>query len=160
MFKGNIYDQIDGVSMGSPLGPVLANLFMGYHERNWLQEFDIGELLLYRSYADDIFCMFRNEINAENFFKHLNSKHLNIKFTMEKENNKFLPFLDVLVKNEGRVFTTSMYRKKTATGLFTQYNSFTPFLHIFYTKIRKYSNIYKKIHIVEKLVILNVLMSC
>ena len=71
--------------------------------------------------------MFRSEIDAENFFKYLNSKHPNIKFIMEKENNKFLPFLDVLVKNEGRSFTTSVYRKKIAIGLFTQYNSFTPF---------------------------------
>ena len=61
------------------------------------------------------------------FLKYLNSKHPNIKFTMEKKPNTFLPFLDVLVKNEGRIFTTSVYRKKTAIGLFTQYNSFTPF---------------------------------
>ena len=35
--------------------------------------------------------------------------------------------IDVLVKNESRIFTTSVYRKKTAIGLFTQHNSFTPF---------------------------------
>ena len=50
-------------------------------------------------------------------FKYLNSNHSNIKFTMEKETSKFLPFLDVLVKNEGRIFTTSVYRKKMALGL-------------------------------------------
>ena len=33
IFNGNFYDQVDRVSMGSPLGPVLANLFMGYHEK-------------------------------------------------------------------------------------------------------------------------------
>ena len=32
-FEDKIYDQIDGVAMGSPLAPVLANLFMGYHEK-------------------------------------------------------------------------------------------------------------------------------
>ena len=47
LFKSNFYDQIDGVSMVSPLDPVLENLFMGYRESNWLQEFDIGEVLLY-----------------------------------------------------------------------------------------------------------------
>ena len=46
---------------------------------------------------------------------------------MEKETKKFLPFLDVLVKNKGRTLTTSVYRKKTSIGLFTQYNSFTLF---------------------------------
>ena len=33
IFNGSFYDQVDGVSMGSPLGPVLAILFMGYHEK-------------------------------------------------------------------------------------------------------------------------------
>ena len=33
LFQGNYYDQIDGVAMGSPLAPVVANLFMGHHER-------------------------------------------------------------------------------------------------------------------------------
>ena len=40
----NFYDQVNGVSMGSPLGPVFANLFMGYHENKWLQEFDKGKV--------------------------------------------------------------------------------------------------------------------
>ena len=46
---------------------------------------------------------------------------------MEKETNKFLQFLDVLVRNEGGTFTTSVHTKKTSIGLFTQYNSFTSF---------------------------------
>ena len=33
LFKGKFYDQIIGVSMGSPLAPVLANLFMGHYEK-------------------------------------------------------------------------------------------------------------------------------
>ena len=48
-------------------------------------------------------------------------------FTMEKETNKFLPFLDVIVKNKSRTLTTSVYGKETSIGFFTQYNSFTPF---------------------------------
>ena len=35
-FDGGIYDQIDGISMGSPVAPSLANLFMGVHEVKWL----------------------------------------------------------------------------------------------------------------------------
>ena len=93
----------------------------------WLQEFDTGEVLSYRRYVDDTFCILKNVIDAEMFFKYLNSMHLNIEFTMEKETNKFLPFLDVLAKNEGRTFTTSVYWQKTSIGLCTQYSSFTPF---------------------------------
>ena len=36
LFNGLFYDQCDGVAMGSPLAPILANLFMGYHEEQWI----------------------------------------------------------------------------------------------------------------------------
>ena len=38
-FNGKFYDQIDGVAMGSPLAPVLANLFMGHNEKLGLENF-------------------------------------------------------------------------------------------------------------------------
>ena len=47
LFGGTYYDQIDGVAMGSPLGPVLANLFMGFYEKRWLNEFNFRKVLLY-----------------------------------------------------------------------------------------------------------------
>ena len=99
---------------------------MDYHEKEWLQEFDKGKVLMYKRYVDDIFCMFGNEKDAENFFEFLNCQRKNIKFTLEKESNKFLSFLNILIKNEGNRFSTSVYRKKTSIGLFTQFNSFTP----------------------------------
>ena len=37
IFDGTLYKQIDGVAMGSPLGPTLANAFLVYHEKNWLE---------------------------------------------------------------------------------------------------------------------------
>ncbi|XP_073232122.1 uncharacterized protein [Porites lutea] len=43
LFKGNFYDQVDGVAMGSPLAPVLANLFMGHHENIWLDQYGDSE---------------------------------------------------------------------------------------------------------------------
>ena len=36
LFDSSYYDQIDGVAMGSPLGPVFANVFVGFHEKRWL----------------------------------------------------------------------------------------------------------------------------
>ena len=37
-FEGKIYKQLDGVAMGSPLGPTLANAFLFFHEQIWLNE--------------------------------------------------------------------------------------------------------------------------
>ena len=68
MFQGKFYDQVDSVAMGSPLGPVLANLFMGYHAQKWLQSFEECELVLYRRYVDDIICLFNSESDADKFF--------------------------------------------------------------------------------------------
>ena len=126
LFNGSFYDQTDGILMGYPLGPVLANLFMGYHEKKWLKGFDKGKFLMCKRYVGDIFCMFGNEKDAENLFEFLNCQHENIKFTLEKESNKFLWFLDIFIKHEGNRFSASVYWKKTSIGLFTQFHSSTP----------------------------------
>ena len=36
VFNGQLYKQVDGVAMGSPLGPTLANAFLVHFEKNWL----------------------------------------------------------------------------------------------------------------------------
>ena len=55
----------------------------------------------------------------------LNGQHPNIKFTIEKEKNNQLPFLDILDDSSSNNLDTSVYRKPTYTGLLTNYNSFT-----------------------------------
>ena len=57
--------------MGSPLAPILANFFMGFHERNWLDDNSNTTLLFYRRYVDDTFCIFNNETQAMTFFNFL-----------------------------------------------------------------------------------------
>lgn len=44
IFNDSLYDQTDEVLMASPLGPILANLFIGYHEKKWLPQFDKGKV--------------------------------------------------------------------------------------------------------------------
>ena len=129
LFQGTFYDQIDGVAMGSPIGPVLANLFIGYYETLWLNSFRECEMILYRRYVDDIICLFNCESDADKFFEFLNTQHPNIKFTFEKQVNEQISFLDVLVTNDGDQFYTSVFRKKTAIGLFTNYLGFTTFFY-------------------------------
>ena len=88
LFDNKIYDQIDGVAMGSPLGPALANLFMDYNEDKWLQSDEGSHVLFYQRYVDDIFCVFKNETQANIFLEFLNTRHNNIKFTIEKRLTK------------------------------------------------------------------------
>ena len=74
LFNGKVYDQIDGVAMGSPLAPVLANLFLGHHERLWLSTYKGPPVYLYRGYVDDTFCLFSNEHEALLFLQYLNMR--------------------------------------------------------------------------------------
>ena len=98
LFSDEMYDQIDGVAMGSPLAPFLANLFLGNHTNIWLYTYQCPSLHFYRRYVDDTFYLFNKEQDALLFFDFLNSQHSNITFTMEKESNKMLAFLDVSIE--------------------------------------------------------------
>ena len=122
-----MFDQIDGVAMGSSLGPILANIFMTHFELKALSGYK-GQLpSIYRRYVDDTFLIFDKQTNMELFFEYMNQQHNNIKFTKEIESDSTLPFLDVLItKNDDGHLSTSMYRKPTFTGLYLRWDSFVP----------------------------------
>ena len=61
------------------------------------------------------------------FYNYINSQHPNIRFTLDKEVDNKLAFLDVLVNNNPLNLLTSVFRKETFTGLLTNYFSFTSF---------------------------------
>ena len=57
---------------------------------------------------------------------YLSSKHPNIKFSLEKEEDGRLPFLDINIFCENDKFATNVYRKKTFSGVYTNFKSFIP----------------------------------
>ena len=113
--------------MGSPLGPVLANLFMGYQEQKWLHLSEECELILCHKYVDGIICLFNSESDADKLFAFLNQRHPKIKFAIEKQTENQLSLLDLPIASDGDNFLTSVYRKKHSIGLCTNYLSFTLF---------------------------------
>ena len=80
--------------MGSPLAPVLANIFMGFHKCKWLNEYKLSKPRFYLRNVDDILAPFHKEQDWLNF---LNNRYCNIKFTIEKQNNHSTAFLDVFI---------------------------------------------------------------
>jgi hypothetical protein len=118
------FRQVDGVAMGSPLAPSLANMFMAHVESIAL--FDNTNTTpshfpkLYVRYVDDCFALFDSANHHEKFLKTLNSLHHNLKFTVEIGTNT-LPFLDVLVEIEDNTFVTRVFRKRTHTQVFFEF---------------------------------------
>ena len=113
VFNGQLYDQLDGVAMGSPLGPSMANIFMCALEQKYLNgcpsEF---QPVLYHRYVDDTFCLFRHREHVDKFLAHINNFHPSITFTVEVEENNSLPFLDVLVTHEQGGFLLACIARK------------------------------------------------
>ena len=67
IFNSKFYYQIDGVAMGSPLARVLANIFMGFHESEWLNEYNLNKPKFYLRYVDDILAAFDNGQDSLDF---------------------------------------------------------------------------------------------
>lgn len=125
LYKDKLYKQVDGVTMGSPLGPTIANFFMGHLEEKIFSDSSNNLPCLYLRYIDDVYAVFDNQISSSKFLNVLNSMHKNIKFTIEKATDK-LSFLDVQINFNEKGHTTTVYRKPTHTGLFLNFNSMCP----------------------------------
>ena len=58
---------------------------MGHHEKYWLDNYSSFQVLFFRRYVDDTFCLFNNEEDALMFFDYINARHPIIRFIMEEE---------------------------------------------------------------------------
>lgn len=120
-FRKKVYRQVEGLAMGSPISPFLAEIFMSRLEKD-LSKSELFPRRWFR-YVDDIFAVIK-KTQLRRFLKKLNEYHPNIKFTIEEEQNGKLPFLDVLVlRNEDNVVEFDVYRKPSSTDRYITRNS-------------------------------------
>ena len=126
-FNNKFYKQIDGVSMGSPLGHVLANIIMTELESRTVKELvDKSLVKLYMRYVDDTLLLVKDKDikhTKDNYIhKCLNFFDKNIEFTVDTFPNGNVHFLDIKVdKNH-----TAIYYKDSHTGQYTSFHSQTP----------------------------------
>lgn len=114
-FDNNYYKIINGLPMGSPLSPILSNIFMDRIDKQILanQTFK-NQIIFYKRYVDDIFCLFEgNDVELNLLKDFINSLHVKIKFTTEIEQNNKLNFLNLSITNTNNYFTFEIFRKPT-----------------------------------------------
>ena len=118
-----------------PLATVLANIFMCFKKSKRLNEYNLNKPKFYLRYDDNILAAFDSEQDSLNFLDFLNNGHPNIKFTIEKQINHSIAFLDVFISginNQNLTLqtyhkSTYAYHKLTYTGLLLNFKSFTSF---------------------------------
>ena len=127
-FEGVIYTQVEGAAMGSPVSPIVANLFMEWFEEKALSTFQY-EITIWRRYVDDTIVALCDSL-IEDLTSHINSIDPAIKFTREEEINKSLPMLDALTtRNAEGQLSFKVYRKPTHTDQYLQFQSNQPLHH-------------------------------
>ena len=90
--KDKLYKQIDGVTIGSCLGPTLANFFEGCLEEKLFANTNNLSPNLYLRCIDDIYAVFDSDSACTQFLDILNSQHKDIKFTLEKYKSRKFAF--------------------------------------------------------------------
>ena len=124
-WREDYYKQEQGAAVGSPLSPIIANIFMEHFETQAIQSAHL-QSSLWLCYVDNTFVIWphnREELNK--FLQHINQQLQSIKFTMEVEQNNSIPFLDIRVTKKGQgPPTLQVYRKPTHTDRYLHYWSF------------------------------------
>ena len=123
VFQGQYYQQMEGAAMGSPLSPIVANIFMEQFEKEALETAPHPPSL-WKRFVDDTFVILEDKYKDE-FFQHLNSLNTNIKFTAETSKaDGSIPFLDTWItpQRDGSL-QTKVYRKPTHTHQYLQWDS-------------------------------------
>ena len=95
LFNGQFFEQTKGAAMGSPVSPIVANIYMEAFEDRALNT-ALHPPKIWKRYVDDTFVV-QLESQRDEFFHHINQVDTSITFTMEEAGpNGSIPFLDLL----------------------------------------------------------------
>ena len=121
--QGEFYEQREGAPMGLSLSVVLANAYMEHLEESVLRSSTMKPII-WRRYVDDTFILWPHGEDAlHEFHQLLNSFSPSIQFTLEREQEHKLPFLDVMLCRDNGRLKTSVYRKATTSNVYLKYDS-------------------------------------
>jgi uncharacterized protein (UPF0335 family) len=125
---GRIWKQTDGCPIGKSISGEIAEIYMRWFEEEYVYSDKKFKPLLWKRMRDDVFVIYEDEHQAggaalETFLNRLNSYEKRIQFTIEKEEDGVLPFLDMTIRRKEQKLVTKVYRKKTHTEQYLNWKS-------------------------------------
>ena len=128
-FNNKTYCQTNGIAMGSPLGPLFADVYINYLEEKFMKRIMKNGVEHYKRFVDDTFVIAHKDANIKTILDILNSYDDEIQFTCEEESKCTLSFLDVKIQrttSSQSPFITSIHRKPSYSGLMLKWSSYVP----------------------------------
>ena len=107
--------------MGSPVSPVVANICMEKIKEMATKTTTVRPKT-WKRFVDDSFSIIKKNA-VETFHNTLNSLDPSIQFTLEREHNGKLAFLDTVITRENGKLNIGVYRKPTHTDKYLDCNS-------------------------------------
>ncbi len=126
-----IYEQKDGLAMGAPTSNIISEAFLQNIDNKIISIIhNHDKNSKYYRYVDDALYISQNNGSSINeIMNEINKIHNNIQFTVDKEDQNKIHYLDLTIINEIPKFQYTVYRKPTQTSLTIPYNSYHPPQH-------------------------------
>ena len=131
-YNNEYYKQEDGLPMGSPVSSILSEIYLqnfeSQHIENIINQHNIS---FYGRYVDDIIIIYKQtqDNQDQNILECFNKLNKNLQFTIEKEVNKEINYLDLTLKRHNNKIEYKIFRKPTTSKLSIDYDSLHPISH-------------------------------
>ena len=123
-FNKKFCNQLEGAAMGSPVSPVIANIYTKYFKSLGIPS-SLTLIKWWFSYVDDVHSATRKD-QVNTLQEHLSFIDPHIKFTIEIPGTDGLPFLDTLTKSTPTSIESTVHRKPSHTDRYLDFNSNHP----------------------------------
>ena len=114
--------------MGAPMGfctsPWFAGIALELLETWCLKNYN-NYVLLYKKYVDDCLLIVKKD-KIEDILSSFKNYNKNLQFTIEREKNNSINFLDIQLIRTNNKIITNWFRKSTASGRYMNYLSHHP----------------------------------
>jgi hypothetical protein len=130
-FQNKIYQPEKGISMGSPISGITAEIFLQHFEDKYVKHFlDSKNIVFYTCYVDDTLILYDTQkIHHSTITAYINQIHVNLTFNPTYELNTYTHYLDITVTQKPMQLEIDIFRKPTSIDTTINYCSNHPTEH-------------------------------